>query len=448
MESFARFVSWTAMAAGWIAARRWLSAAFGDTTRKTLLALLAQAIVSGANFLTTVLIGRFCGLTELGLYSLAFAILLALAVVQEALIWSPYTVFCSRLKGDDKAAYAGHALGLQGLSTGCGLALLVAVAAILSYGLGPPGLAPVVWALAGMMPFFLLRQFVRRLWLADLAVGRVVRLDLAATGLQFGGFLLLIWAGKFSAAAASIVVGLAAAAPVLVWALQTDLSFSWRWSRLVPEVRRHWSFGRWICASQLTDIGQKYALHWLLAAVASAAATGLYAACTSVVILFNPILLGTGSVLIPLAARAHHHGGNREARRLVWRTSMVLSGTMLLLCGFLWVAGDPLVRLLYRGETGQSHQLLISLLSLAFLAHAISFASDIGLWVIERPDLNFKAGFVGLTVSLAVAAVLVGQWDVLGAALGGLAGSMVTCATKVTAFARLTRSDVRAGGQP
>jgi hypothetical protein len=54
------------------------------TSRKGLLSLIDQMIVSLSNFLSGVIVGRACGAEEFGLYSLGFSLLLCAAHVQGA----------------------------------------------------------------------------------------------------------------------------------------------------------------------------------------------------------------------------------------------------------------------------------------------------------------------------------------------------------------------------
>ena len=79
---------------------------------------------------------------------------------------------------------------------------------------------------------------------------------------------------------------------------------------------RHWRFGRWLCAGQLTDVSQDYCLHWLLLLLLGAVATGAYAACAIVVAVFNPVILGIGNVLLARVAQLNAVGGSREVRRV------------------------------------------------------------------------------------------------------------------------------------
>lgn len=89
-------------------ARPTFSAAFNDRTARGLigrvaakfvrlamhpqvLALIDQALVSGASFLTTVLIGRNTLPSQLGTYALSGAILIWVTNAQESLVSLPFT---------------------------------------------------------------------------------------------------------------------------------------------------------------------------------------------------------------------------------------------------------------------------------------------------------------------------------------------------------------------
>lgn len=430
----------TATASALRQAVRYLIGLFGETTRKALLALVAQAIVSGTNFLTTVMIGRYCGLEELGVYALGFAVLLGLSVIHESLLWSPYAVFSNRLRESERGAYAGNLAVLQGVFSAGGLLLLIATAGLISYGWGPAGLAAVLWALVPAAPCYLLRHFVRRLLMAQLDVLHVVGLDLVVALLQFGGFLLLLQNGLFSAATACLVVGAACVLPAVAWLLRTSMEFTFTPAGMRREWRRHWSFGRWICVSQLSDVSQRYVLYWLLAGLVGTLATGVYAAYGSVVVLLNPLLLGIGSVLVPKAAQAHCEGGPAELRRVIRKTSGFLVVTVSLFALFVCCYGEEVLCLLYGGAAAGSWHLLV-LLALTAVAGAAGFAADNGLVVMERPDINFRIGLAGLALILLVAGGLIPFGGVTGAAIAGLAGAAFAALVKCLAFVRLTRPD-------
>src|SRR5438552_13765681 len=93
------------------------------------LALIDQAVVSGTSFLTTILIGRWCGASELGIYSLGFSLLVSWGCVHQSLIALPYTIYRHRTVRGTQAEYAGSALVQSGLLSTVAMVLL-AIAAV------------------------------------------------------------------------------------------------------------------------------------------------------------------------------------------------------------------------------------------------------------------------------------------------------------------------------
>jgi hypothetical protein len=149
-----------AAAAGVAPARAaWWKVWFDPTARKGAVAIFDQAVVSGTSFLTAVIIGRLGSRDMLGVYYLAWQVVLLVQSVQERTISIPYMIYCSRRKGDALAAYTGsalaHQLSLVGLVT-AGLGLFLLARAL---GLVQADAAVVAAALLAALPFMLLRWF-------------------------------------------------------------------------------------------------------------------------------------------------------------------------------------------------------------------------------------------------------------------------------------------------
>jgi O-antigen/teichoic acid export membrane protein len=413
------------------------------TARKGVLALVDQAVVSGTSFLTTIIIGRFCGAEDLGVFSLGYGWVVVLAGVQQSFVLSPYIVFSNRVKPRSLAVYSGSALVQQGSLSLLGAVLLATGAAACWLGAFDPRLAAVLIALAFVIPLLSLRDFVRRMMIAHLKISSVLAFDAAVATLQMGALLALTLAGMLSAESACGVLGIACGAPAVLWFVATKRKFIVRRRPALRYARLHWSFGRWMCASQLTDIGQRYALFWLLAVLMGTAMTGVFVACASVVMIFSPIILGLGSVLAPRAAQAYSEGGGAEVKRVVWKTTVLLGLTMAVACAVLAACGELSLKLFYGGHEYSGYGAVVALLSLSTFLSAISFPADNGLWVMGRPDLNFWAGLWGLVVTLVGSALFVPSWGILGAALGGALGHAAASMIQIFAFFQLCRSQPR-----
>ena len=404
---------------------------------KHTLALVDQAVVSGTNFLTTILIARVCGAEELGVYSLGFSLLVTWGCAQEALISLPYTIFWHRSRPGTEAEYAGSALVHQALLSAVSLVGLALTAVALSGRV--PGLALVIGVLALAMPFVLLREFGRRYAFAHLRMVEALVLDVAAAALQLGGLLWLASTGPLFAAPAYLAVGGACALAGCIWLYLSRRQFVVRLGQVGPTLRQSWSLGRWLFASQVTLSVQGYFVHWLLAWTLGATATGVYAACLTVVLFSNPLILGLSNSLGPQVAQAFTLGGFAALQRVVWQTTLLLGAAMAVFCAAVVFGGEDLIRFLYDGSQYAGHGHAVAVLALAMLAAALGMPPSNGLAAVERPDVIFKVGLFSVVLSVVLIPFLVAGWGVTGAAYGFLAGNVAGSAGRWLAFSAIVR---------
>lgn len=406
---------------------------FDSTALNSFLALADQGVVSAARFFTTVMVGRMCGPGELGNYSLVFSYIFFLACAQEALLSVPYTIYGNRLHGDARRQYAGGVLVQYFLMSVAAMIILAAVAVVLSLGIGPSGLAPVTWLMAGMIPFMMLREFGRQQAFAHLKMATALAIDFFASAILVAGLVLLAYFGALSALTAYTVMGIGCAVAGIAWLIGARDRFLVRKGQIRAVLQRNWLLGRWVLSAQMALAVRGYTIPWLLALTLGTGATGLFAACESIVLLTNPFLLGVGSILTPYVARGYANGGPREARRVAAKATVVLVLVTAGLSGMIVLLSNPLMRIFF-GEEYLGQHYTIALLALAVLADASSMAAHSGLCAIERPQLSFVASLTGVLVLLAASAVLVGSWGIMGAVCGLLVGNIVTSTIRCVAF--------------
>ncbi|HJT35773.1 MAG TPA: oligosaccharide flippase family protein, partial [Pirellulales bacterium] len=284
---------------------------------KGLAAMLDQAVVSAASFITSVFVGRFCGEEALGLYSLGFTLLILVRGIQESLVLTPYTILSPRLSNRRHASYAGSVLVHSGLAALISMLMVGLGAVAFSAVVGLPRLAPVLGMLAAMLPLLLLRDLARRFLFADLNLHRALLLDLTVAACQLALIAWLSAAGWLSAVTAHTAAGLACGVAAVAWLLRSRHGLRIQRRRILGDWVRNWSLSRWIFAEHLCGITNAYSPHWLLALLLGAAATGEFAAAMTVVLLLNPFIIGLGNLLGPATARAYANGGVSEMRRIV-----------------------------------------------------------------------------------------------------------------------------------
>ena len=409
-----------------------------EAARRTVLGVLDQAVVSGTRFLTTAMVGRLCGPHQLGNYSLAFSLFALAAFTLEAAVSAPFTIYGHRLPGDERRRFAGSSLAHFGILAIGYAALFAVVAVILARGGVRPELAPVIGMLCVMLPVACLVDFARRYLISHLQLSRALLIDSTMMALQLGSLAVLASGGWLSAVTAYGCVTFAAACTGFTWLFRSRGQFIVERARILADAAHNWKFSRWLMAAQVAFLARNAAALWLLAAFLDASATGTYAACETVILMANPIVLAFNNVLTPQAARTLHNEGKVELQRLIGKWTVLFLTATGLLCAGLLVAVEPLL-VTFFGSGYAGHQTVLMLMALAIVAEGFGMASANGLWALERPRVNFVAIVLGSITAISLSIALIPWLGLVGPALGSVIGRMVTSSAMVVAFLRLTR---------
>jgi O-antigen/teichoic acid export membrane protein len=391
------------------------------------LALIDQAVVSGASFTSTVIVGRWTSSSELGTYSIGMSILLSLVATQESLIAWPYTIQRHQPQGSPTEHTGAFLLQNDFLSALTTIALVLAACGLIAKGTGQHLIA-LLWALAVATPFGLLREFARRTGFANLQMKQPLILDGAAAIVQIFGLGLLARTGQLSAVTACAAIGAARAVTGSAWLYLTRKNFVLRWHRVRATMHSSWRLAKWLFANEMTLSVQSYVGYWILAWTNGMAAAGVYTACMSISQLSNPFILGSSNFLVPRAALAWAEGGREGLRRHAVHAMMPLAAGMIVFCVVVFSAGDVLMQMLYPAEEYAGQGDTINVLAVAMLAVALGLPATSALTSMERPYMVFWAGLGGVGLTGALVWWLASEWRLIGAAYGFVAGSFVRSA--------------------
>lgn len=397
--------------------------------------LFDQALVSGTNFLTTVLIARLLGKQQLGLYVLAYSIVVVLLEVQNSFIASPYTMNCSRLDGPAQARYTGSAFALTIGLSGVATAVLLAGSAVFPVGLGDPGLRIVFLNLALIVTPLLAKEFARRACFAHFRTREVLLLDGLVSLIQIGGLFLLAKLGSPSVRSVYWLIAIASGTAVIVWIT------SWRNRTVITlagafhTLRATWSFGTWVLTGNLALVLSQQIYPWYLASFKGPAITGTFAACLGLFALINPLVSAIGNYLGPATASASSRGG-RVLSRTVLRATVLVSGVVGLFCFVTVLLGNHLLLLLYgSGYKVEFH--LIVVLAVSVLVSNATLALGFGFWALNRPDMNLKINLLSTATAVILGPWLVSRYGLLGAAYGLLIANTAVSAFRVLHLRRM-----------
>jgi O-antigen/teichoic acid export membrane protein len=369
-----------------------------------------------------ILVSRWTNPDQLGIYSIGVSLLIVLIGAQGSLILLPYTIRRHNSPGG-QAEIAGGSLAQSGLLAAATSVLLGATATTLTaYGVGS-ALAPLLWALAAATPFVLLREFARQVSFAHLHVAQAFVLDATVAAIQLAGLGWLGWTGRMSSATACLALGGACALSGAAWLYHARANLAIRVSHTRALISQSWNLAKWLFAAHVMASMQRQVAYWLLAAIAGAAATGVFAASMSIVSFANPLTIGLGNLLIPKAVLAFKDTGREGLLRQTIRDSLLLAAIIGLFCVVVVLVGPDIMRLLYHGQEYRGQNATIAVLALALLPYAVGFPACNALATMERPQAIVWAGLIGVIVTVALVLSLATLWGLLGAALAVLAGS-------------------------
>jgi O-antigen/teichoic acid export membrane protein len=405
--------------------------------QQSFIALTDQAVVSATNFLTGVIIARACSKEELGLYALGFTLILMMADLQSSLIMTPYMVYAPRLKGKAHALYTGstllHQLGFCVLT----MAGLVIGAVAAGRGLGPKGLAGILWALAFVIALIMLREHARRVSFARLQLKTALLFDSSIALGQAAGLLLLAHFHLLSASRAYWMVGLASLIAVAGWLWWDREFYEPRMREAIEDLKRNWILGKWVLASGLLSTLSVNLYPWLLAALRDVQSAGIYAACLGAVSAGNPIMLGLQNLIGPRIAHQSAAHGVESLKRLVLKSTLGSAAPMALFAVVTFRWGGVLLERLY-GHQYAGNGIVVSILSVNIVVQAAAFPISRALYAIERADIDFAVNLIAVLIMLTAGLWLVRTYGPPGAAYGMLGANLATSLVRAVIFVKLS----------
>ncbi|HYW80155.1 MAG TPA: hypothetical protein VE890_11290 [Thermoguttaceae bacterium] len=409
--------------------------------RPSMWSLFDQALVSGTSFVTTVCIGRMCSKDELGVYYLGLSIFYIVRGIQGQTVSAPYLVYCNRRRDAELASYSGSSLAHQAVFSMLTMAFLAVLACVLSMGIGPAALASVVWVLLGVMPFLLLREYTRRFSFAHLRLPVAIAIDATVAALQLGSLVLLAYFGGLSVLTAFVVMGGACAVASVGWLLSKRHSFRFSGTHIVADWWHNWSFAKWALAGDLIGYSAPYIMPWIVVTACGETATGMLAACATLIGLANTFVMGVGNYLTPKAAKTYSSEGLDALCHLLTKTALMFVATLGGFALLVLLAGDYAAVFVYGSDyAGTGAGVVMTILALEMLAMSMGLTVGAGLWAMERPSANFAADVCTLTVTITTAICLVHPLGIVGAAAAALLGTSTGALVRFLTFMRLVVS--------
>ena len=322
-------------------------------------ALADQAIVSGASFLTTVLIARFLGIEEFGRFALAWLGILFSQNFQIALVIQPMMTIARKQPRDELAAYTGSVIFQQiilGLLAVVFIFAGVTIAELLrpEWRLGQLAMPIAVLALSSQYA-----EFVRRYFFTFDRARVSFFVDVARYVTQAGSLVILF---LYSAASASLETVLYAMSAASLLALLVGIP-------LIGPVRfdlnnmritayRHWRFSRWLIPSAVAVWCREYFVHTAVAAVLGLSELGAIRAAQQLVRMVNVLILAFENIVPMRAGAAFSVNGFAGLVDFIDSFVLRFSAAIALVLVTIALIGGELLGIVYGAEYGGYGQLV------------------------------------------------------------------------------------------
>ena len=399
------------------------------------LGIADQGVMSGANFLLSVLLARWLSPTQFGQFAVAFSVFLFLASFHNALIVEPMSVLGAARHHENLPAYRSSLVWLHvGLT--CALSLLTAGGA---YLVPDRELQASLWALAVATPTMLLFWLFRRAYYLESHASWSAVTSLIYAVALLGLVLLLRQAGWLSAATAVLAMGGAGAVASLPSWGRLKLDLIGRNSPRVEEVleisRTHVSYGRWMVTTDIFTLGSYQIQTFLVAGLLGLEAAGVLRAMQAFTMPMVQVITAVGVISLPVMSHTFAQQGLPALRRKGLLLTAVLGAAAGLYALLLVTLASPLERLLYGGKFSE-FTWVIGIFGLLPIFGALAQTYSLMLRPLRRPRYYLVVGLVPSCTGLLLAVPLILVGGLGGAALSIVVTSAASAATNYWLYRR------------
>ena len=379
-------------------------------------ALADQTMVSGVNFLTGILLARFLGLQEFGVFTLAWMAVLFANSFQLAVIISPMMSIGPQQSEADLPAYYGAVLMQQIALAGLSFALLF-VGVRMSQVVFPQWqVQHLALPLATAAFAFQAQDFLRRYFFTRTRAAAAFGVDAIS---YLGQLSLLVWlfqtTGLDTAGALWVIGGTSAAAMIVgIFGMER---IAWNVDVLGAVARRHFHFSKWLGVSALMQLGAVNFFVIAAAWVLGASAAGALKAAQNIIGVLHILFQGLENIVPAEASRRLHQKDVRALisylRRVTWlgATATVLIALVVGVFATFWL------RLFY-GDDFLAYGNLLRWYALVYVLAFFGTPLRAALRALEYTEPIFWATLGMLLFSLGTAYAITVWWGLTGTMLG------------------------------
>lgn len=386
-------------------------------------AIASQALTSGGNFFTTIIIVQSVGLTVFGRFSITFLTMMVVRSFLVGMLLTPMSVIGPKLHSTSDAAYRGFLL-----ANAVSMSLIISIVLYVAFSLyghlmGVEWLFDVAFGL-GLANFTNnLADFFRRYEFSRSRAVRAFWIDFFRYATQLLLFLALstIWLDWFTPQAALYAVaggGLAACFAGAFYYGNFDCN------RALNQIMwlRHWNFVKWVSPGVALESIHGMGPLFIGAALLGEATLGSVRMIQQLANILNLPINALQQIAPAIAARKFQQSGLQGLVYLL--TRFLLGGLSLLVvsCAAILLGWEQICKLLFKS---QESELLFIFVLYALLNFETLFKQLLFVFFhsIENPRVYLEAGFIAAVVSIVAIFPMTSIWGAYAIPASLIAGS-------------------------
>lgn len=321
--------------------------------KTTLIILLDQMIVSGANFITGFMLARFLGAEGYGQYVLAYGFLMFVSGMQMALVISPMMVTGPGLNPADAQRYYRSLFTLQIFFN------LTVSAAVYGFAQAIDDFYP-AWNVTNLLiplsaaTFCCLTQdYIRRYLIADHLPRRVLINDLLFHGGRVLGLAYLGYTQQLDTETAFNLLTLASGLSMLMGTYtiyRRNLLSKQQANHYGQLALEHWHYGKWLIGNNINYLLGNQLITYIVGAVVSIATVGAMNAALNIVGITNVFFMTLDNLVPIRAARTYASQGLQALNRYLRKIALLGGGVTLGILAVACIWAEDWLRLLYKDQ--------------------------------------------------------------------------------------------------
>ncbi|MFY9527630.1 MAG: hypothetical protein WBC04_14220 [Candidatus Acidiferrales bacterium] len=397
---------------------------------KASMAITDQALISGSNFVLSIILARYLSASQYGTYAMALSTFVLFSLVHQALVLEPMSVLGPSLYRGSIRHYLGLLMWVQ-LGFSAIVVICLASVGIAGSVLREPSRLTLAFIGMGIAsPFVLLFWFARRAHYLHMLPGRAVVGAIAYSALLSVGIGALYYGRVLSPFTAFLVMGVSALFTSILLLIRLRSVKESTVAPVRPTLRQvgvqHWRYGGWALVSMVFLWIPWNILYSVVTHFRGLEATGTLIALLNLALPMTATYGAFSMLVMPYTARLGAEGGWKAARVQAWK----LAGLFVVGSGAYWLVvclfRNELIHFLYKGQYAEVIP-LVPVVALSSILAGAAMGPTIAIKAMRSPATTSRVYFSSSLVSIMVGIPACRAWGYRGAVLAILLSSVTTC---------------------